>query len=916
MLTENQLSLKRTLKQQIIDNNIRVDYVSLMDSAVAFSDIFLRMLTPHQIENVVSELTKEEEVVLTGGGTVYDPNTFRRWIRQRRGQISHDRWSAYEQLLASRDWEVNVIEDLKEQSEEVVELLGDPQDPSDWARRGLLLGEVQSGKTATYIGILNKAIDFGYRLIIVIGGHTNDLRRQTQGRLDTDLIGYDTSRIGKNVRPNARDAIGIAKFNESIRANTLTTVDGDFNKAKADAGLNWIQDTLPTVVVIKKNSRVIQNVTNYIRQQTNGGRLDLPLVLIDDESDWGTPNTGSETDPTQVNHAIRGLLGTSRRSSYLGITATPFANIFIDHLTEHDEIGQDLFPADYIRVMNTPSNYHGIDHYFDGPSSSVRTDVDDCMMLLPVKHKKAHRMTALPDSLGDAIISFYLGTAIRSRRRDSALPSSSMLVNVSRFNDVQANVRDLIVRFADEVHDCIVSEFARESGTRLSPLGQRIVDVWSDSFVEAAAPIAFSSVLSELVSISHRFRVELVNSATAISRAKHRRMLTREQKADEDSRPTIFVGGDVLARGLTLEGLLVSYFVREPRTMDTLMQMGRWFGYRPGYADLVRIWMPNSTRADFEWSAETSAELRELLVEMRAKELTPRDFGLRVRAHPGTFGIVAANKLQSAELVAGDVLLEGNKFESYYLDVSSDVRRANREAAAELLGQAIDVGQTRDTFTGYHAWSGIGLEEIEKFFAKFRADSHDPFFGYAPGREYPQIADKLGGVVGAEAWDVVLIHGDGDSVEATPGLSIGSSIRNSMTLHGTTIELGNRRLATGSNLVGALTDEDRDKLYASLPVGAKVGEARALRYFARPTLLMYFITTTPGDGAVASSGPTISKDDPLVSVVLTFPALEPEAAQVRVKARKLQKFWVNRVWWDSVRGYVDDGDDIDVEELA
>lgn len=293
-LTDRQLSLKRSLKQQLIEGNATVDYVVLSDLAHRFAEFLFKDLTRDDVDEVVAEITQEEEVVLAGGGTVYDPRTFKKWLEDRRDSVRHDRWNAYRQLLISRDWAKSVIDDLAAQTDEVVELLGDPTDQKDMARRGLLLGEVQSGKTATYIGILNKAIDYGYRLIIVIGGHTNDLRRQTQVRMDSDLIGYDTSRIGENISTSALDPIGVAEFDHSIRANVLTTVDGDFSKGKTRAGLNWIQDALPTVLVIKKNAKVIQNVTTYIKQQTNGGRLDMPLVLIDDEADWGTPNTGSD----------------------------------------------------------------------------------------------------------------------------------------------------------------------------------------------------------------------------------------------------------------------------------------------------------------------------------------------------------------------------------------------------------------------------------------------------------------------------------------------------------------------------------------------------------------------------------------------------------------------------------------------
>lgn len=911
-LTDRQLSLKRSLKQQLIEGNATVDYVVLSDLAHRFAEFLFKDLTRDDVDEVVAEITQEEEVVLAGGGTVYDPRTFKKWLEDRRDSVRHDRWNAYRQLLISRDWAKSVIDDLAAQTDEVVELLGDPTDQKDMARRGLLLGEVQSGKTATYIGILNKAIDYGYRLIIVIGGHTNDLRRQTQVRMDSDLIGYDTSRIGENISTSALDPIGVAEFDHSIRANVLTTIDGDFSKGKTRAGLNWIQDALPTVLVIKKNAKVIQNVTTYIKQQTNGGRLDMPLVLIDDEADWGTPNTGSDTDPTRVNAAIRRLLDTSRRSSYLGITATPFANIFIDHAAENEDLGQDLFPADYIRVMSSPSNYQGIGRYFAGEHPAIRQDVADCIDLLPIKHKKTHPVDDLPGSLEAAVMTFYLGTALRLLRNQGRFGPASMLVNVSRFNDIQEKFSELIELFVMSLNGLVAAELSRDFDAPLSAFGGRLRAVWDEEFGGIRPDETWESVTPWLKAVADTIRVELVNSRTATVRARRRREMTPQQRTLEDDRPTIFVGGDVLARGLTLDGLQVSYFVREPRTMDTLMQMGRWFGYRPGYDDLVRIWMPEATEADFIWSAEVTRELRDLLVEMRAKELTPRDFGLRVRAHPGGFEIVAANKRQNAELTSGDVLIHGNKFESYYLDGSPEIRQQNRAALFDLIGALSRTAAPIDSAAGYPTWRNAPLSLIEDFFTKFRADRRDPFFGFAPGQAVPQIAPYLSEAEGGESWDVVLVRGGETEVTVAPGVEVKSSLRNSLTVDGTTIEVGNRRVATASNLVGALTPESRQELLASLGTDEKPTEQRVLQRLNHPMILLYTLTSEKPDGSNSETSRLfVPASDPLVAVVLAFPAIDVAEAAARINARRVQKFWVNTVWWANMRGYLSDGDDVD-----
>lgn len=910
LLSERQLSFKRTLKQQLIEGNTKVDFDELSRFAEQLSNFLYKDLTHEEMTDVVAEITMEEEIVFTGAGTVYDPATFKKWIEHRRDSVQHSHWNAYKQLLISRDWARPVIDDIEQQAEEVVELMGDPLDGSDFARRGLLLGEVQSGKTATYIGILNKAIDYGYRLIIVIGGHTNDLRRQTQSRLDSDLIGYDTSLIGENIATSATKPIGVAEFDASIRSNVLTTIEGDFSKGKTRSGLNWIQDTLPTVLVIKKNATVIKNVTTYIKQQANGGRLDMPLVLIDDEADWGTPNTGSDTDPTRVNAEIRRLLDTSRRSSYLGITATPFANIFIDHVAENEDLGQDLFPADYIRVMSSPSNYYGIQHYFSDDSPAIRCDVDDCIRLLPIKHKKTHALKEIPASLKSAIIAFYLGAAVRLKRNEGKVRSASMLVNMSRFNDVQSKIEGLIIEFSSEIRDVILAEALRDGAPSDSDLLSDVKGVWKAEFEANGLHETWREIAPWLGSVVRSLRVELVNRETSGARNRRRRLLTPEQRRAEDNRPTIYVGGDVLARGLTLEGLQVSYFVREPRTMDTLMQMGRWFGYRPGYEDLVRIWMPSSTKADFAWSSDVTRELRELLLLMRAKELTPRDFGLRLRAHPGGFDVVAGRKRQSATLTQGEVLIHGNSFESYYLDSRNAVRQENFAAAAELLMSAKQLACEELTVTGYRAWRGLPLSLLEEFFTKFRGDKRDPFFGFATGESVPQIVPYLGDSVGAEKWDVVLVKGSAEDVEIA-GMKVRSSLRNAIRQVDQTLELGNRRVATASNLAGSLSPETRAVVDANLDEDKKITESLVLESIANPMILLYMLTTDQDKSSGEMPAVKVSASDPLVAVVLAFPALDVEEAVKRLRDKRVQKFWVNTVWLRSMRGYLDDGDDIE-----
>lgn len=910
-LNDAQLSFKKSFKQLrlVEERNLELD-----DLATRLSElnglIGGRKLSDSELSRVLTVLTQELEVTMSRSGTVVDPSTFQRWLADRKVGALTPRWDAYQALLVGRDWEERVIRELDQQADEVVELMGDPAREGSWIRRGLMMGEVQSGKTANYIGILNKALDYGYKVVIVIGGHTNELRKQTQSRIDSDLLGIDSEYVDDNISTSAGlRRIGIGLIDATLRAHLMTTVRGDFNSQRKTAGVTWIDSGLPTVFVIKKHAGLISNVANYIRQQASAEKLDLPLVVIDDEADWGTPNTGSETDPTRVNREIRKLLDVSTRSSYLGITATPFANIFINDEVQDPNHGQDLFPSDYIRVLSAPSTYFGIDHYFWPVHGSMRLDVEDCLEALPIVHKKTHQVDVLPASLQKATICFLLGTAVRHRRSSSPRPAS-MLVNVSRFNDVQALVASLLGSFLETLRANVLSEFARNSSTK-SPMFQEIRSVWLTEFRDIR-DVTWDDVRESLLESVNTFRIELVNSKTVTERNRRRRLLSDEQRASEDLAPTIFVGGDVLSRGLTLDGLQVSYFVREPRTMDTLMQMGRWFGYRPGYSDLVRVWLPEDTADDFAWSASTTKELKELLLEMRSRNLTPKDFGLRVRTHPEGFKIVAANKSKSTEQIyVGPIVWENRLLESNRLPLQMNLLAKNREAFNILINSLSDLENKEDASFfvskgGYLSWSNVPISEIQGFFARFIAPMQCDNFG--PGLHgNPSIAfESLTEAKNSSHWDVSVVNGDGPATEIAPQRNARITIRDKLVFEeeDQVLRFPNRRVASGNNLTGSLSNGEFARLENQL--GYPPTQSAALEFIDRPRLLLYLTalkSEKAGFPGIASTA------NPAVAVAIAYPKLDPEEAVT--KASQAKQYTGNAVYLRNRYGLIEESDDIE-----
>jgi hypothetical protein len=912
-LTVEQRALKIGLKRIILSDAHALTFSWLENIAHKFAEMLHPDLSMNDIEIVVADLTAEFTVTLSPSGSVVDPVTFSPWLEARKPEIETSRWIAYEELLISRDWEEPVIRELAKQSDEIVELLGDPQKPGTWARRGLLMGEVQSGKTANYIGVLNKALDYGYKVLIVIGGHTNELRKQTQSRFDSDLLGIDSEYIDDNIANVSIPRIGIGAIDKSLKANVMTTVRGDFSAKKKTAGITWITSDVPTVFIIKKNAKLIENVANYIKLQAGADGTDIPLVVIDDEADWGTPNTGSETDPTRVNKEIRKLLDVSKRSSYLGITATPFANIFIDHEASSDDYGVDLFPSDFIRVLPAPSNYFGISQYFAPTHSALRMDVDDCITELPILHKSSHVVSQIPESMRSAVASFMIGTAIR-RLRQNKVTAASMLINVSRFNAVQEQIRDLVGEWLGELTAIVRTEFGRKTPIK-SLTYKWLENLWLDEFSDVG-DFGWDEVQSALVEIINDFRHVLVNSKTASERKIARNKLTSEERKAEDLLPTIFVGGDVLSRGITLEGLQVSYFVREPRTMDTLMQMGRWFGYRPAYSDLVRIWLPMTTAEDFSWSASVTQELREMLFEMRSRQLTPRQFGLRVRTHPEGFRIVAINKSKSTDTkYEGAIVYEDCFKESWQLSYSPSQRTTNKTALTQFLGRVTEMSKKssgdiyKQSQSGYPLWQGVPLEQIQLFLMKFKGHQTSMFFGPGPEGRPGICFDAAAEAKGAEFWDVALVSGDGPTADYLPGLSGPTTVRNQLKVkNAELLEIGNRKVASAGALVSSFSAEEYKEFLefkrASPYADHTSGQAAALAFIKRPRLLLFGLTVESGEIAGVALGST----DPLIAIAVAFPKLEPEEAIIA--AQNARRYSVNSVWLKNAYSAQFEGDDL------
>ncbi|MBW3707164.1 endonuclease [Streptomyces griseus] len=615
------------------------------------------------------------------------------WYSRDTAAVRSFYWTAYERLLRDKGWSDAAVAGLDEASHAVVERLADPMRPDAYGARGLVVGYVQSGKTANFTGVTAKAIDAGYRLVIVLGGTLNLLRGQTQRRLDMELIGREN--ILRGADPDDPEAlIGVdyqddedwpAKFVShrgrpsalgAFDIERLTTRDDDYQSlATGIRALEFdkqvrtqplhVPDNLhraaARMMVVKKNQSVLSKLIKDLRKI--GGPLlsEIPTLIIDDESDQASVNT---TDPkkweegkvtrTAINRQISELLGLLPRAQYVGYTATPFANVFVD-----PGDGEDIFPRDFLISLPRPTGYMGVQDFHD----LDRTD-ESAAGSAERAHVRGIYDDAHGDRLAEALDAFVLSGALKLYRAahdvdDGPFRHHTMLVHesvgVKEHAVLAGRIRSLWEKAAytsQEGHDRLAALLAADF--------QRFAD---DGL---PTPTAYADLKPHV----SRAR-QLINSGgTPVLVVNGSKEQDYEQPdLDFDRTPNVWkilVGGTKLSRGFTVEGLTVTYYRRRTQQADTLMQMGRWFGLRPGYRDLVRLYIGRAepvgrTRTvdlyeAFEAICRDEETFRAQLTRYAAlvdgkPQVTPAQIPPLVSQHLSWLKPSARNKMFNAELV-------------------------------------------------------------------------------------------------------------------------------------------------------------------------------------------------------------------------------------------------------------------------
>lgn len=665
---------------------------------------------------------------------------FKTWLdNERESNASWDYSERYFKYLLKTGRSQKVVDEISRSSLSIIKKMADPKSKNAVYSKGLVVGAVQSGKTGNFNAVINRAIDSGYVIVIVLSGIMEDLRSQTQKRIESDVIGEGAD---DSTQYTGKKGVGeIRRFGQLgdpsiIQVKSITSEQKDFGKTTKELDFT-LNDKY--VLVCKKNVSVLRNLIVWLHDSLDQDKEkhNIPLLILDDEADNASLNNlgakGREY-ASKTNAQIRALLGLFNIKTYLGYTATPFANVLQDrneipdskYIEKYKLKGEtiekelalegNIFPDDFIELLDPPSNYVGAKQIFETVTPiENRTDENEKIPLVapPVNDyienfpsriyenedgviigvenidigewdekfgfggylgfttyseykkgtwapkKEDNFPKQLPESLKDAVKCFILSLAIRESRiphmEKSELyqPHNTMLIHISRFTFWQNTTKKLIVDYVEELasrinndkpssSESIYVELEKTWYRYYAHIVENIKDYLPNGYDdEFMVPIVYDSLKKILPEAIKGIEIKAINS------------LTKEKLEYPKNSPKkiIAIGGNRLSRGFTLEGLTINYFIRTTNYSDALLQMGRWFGYRPGYLDCCKIFTTQDSLDKFNATTKCIEELEAEFKKMEEKDKDPSSFVLRVRKHPGTLQITRPSILKNAKEV-------------------------------------------------------------------------------------------------------------------------------------------------------------------------------------------------------------------------------------------------------------------------
>ena len=907
------------------------------DIKQAIEDVSKLMPMDSQEKSYIEkQLQASYKVRMDLGNSVVNDVTYHPWISSRKAEIDFYYWNRYYKYLeVDQGWKTDVIDTLGKVSDDILDLCGNPAEEGRWKRKGLVLGDIQSGKTSNYLALCNKAADAGYKIIILLTGTIEGLRKQTQERVDAGFVGLNSRNVLK--KNPEKKYIGDGCKDSNRTAYQFTDVLSDFSSSKLQS-LNFTIKGLqePVILVLKKNKSVLENLATWLSTRNTdhiGDKIDLPLLLIDDEADNASVNTNKpDKDPTTINKAICEVLKLFNRSTYVAVTATPFANIFIDPELDKGTDEFNLFPSDFIYALSAPTHYIGARKIFaeDGEYRDALEYIDDIDIdinhgtyVFRSKAKSGHIVPYLPNTLKIALKYFLLVNVVQDLTGNKK-SHRSMFINVSQFVNVQNQVFDMVCDYVNKYQTKIqsYSKLPYEDAMKCNEI-KELHNVWKKYQLLEKTGIKWEQILSNLYESTAPIVVRLVNQK---AKEKGVERLDYEPYKETGLR-VIAVGGNSLSRGLTLEGLSVSYFDRNSQMYDTLMQMGRWFGYRNGYDKLFKIWMEPAAIGWYEYISNATDDLRDEIVEMRRIGLTPKEFGLKVQQNMTSLFVTARSKMRATTTVEQWISLAAEVVETPKLVANMQkCINCNLELTNDLLSELANNPDYYKEELNYEnnrvIYSGVDKEIIAKYIAAYVSHPrHIPF-------NSTDLSMHINNSTEYPKWTVAIIGGSGDLVEEKyinnedVNNKIHYSSRVMLTDENCLLISGQRARvgvpgATKYGLTKKKREEIEEKFHKEKPE-VKIPDKPYLRVKREPVLLIYIIKIdkqqlqkqADGSGRKINSDKAsinLLGDVPVIGLGLGFPGEYEGAARESQKV----KYVLNRVSEQNMRSFEEDDENDD-----
>ncbi len=543
----------------------------------------------------------------------YSPSNFRTYY-----------WKEYKNKLIEKNFPDISIENIDSSTTKILKLMSHPELPS-FKKHGLVMGHVQSGKTANYTGLIAKAIDCGYKNIIIFSGIHNNLRDQTQKRIEEDLFLFNNDKQELNIHYLTKQ--GDKDFDDSQHTSIFL-------------------NTNPKIFIIKKQWKVLEKLINWFSSFEQEILANYPTIIIDDEADNATIDVSKDSnydeeyyeieddDPSLTNQYIRTLRNLFQKVCYVGYTATPFANVLIDPFEEHEEYGEPLYPKDFIIALPKPIGYSGTDELFPTLTNAELTadhePYDHIYLINENDHNHLLNENSLqykyllPESLKIAFYHFLI-TAVLRDNRNIKNNIHSFLIHIHHEISAHKFIKNKFENFFEQFtyQFSLPKPYDSDVITEI----ELFKDYWEHIKIKlSASDYSYDEIKQAICDIFQKINIVDINS---------------ESKDELDfsdldgDKFYIIIGGNRLSRGLTIEGLTVTYFTRSSKYYDTLLQMGRWFGFRKGYEDLIKIFTTTENYYWFNWLNNVEESIRRDIERYDKYDKTPLQLAVRIKTHPG-----------------------------------------------------------------------------------------------------------------------------------------------------------------------------------------------------------------------------------------------------------------------------------------